>query len=115
MYHPSVRIFEKTKYKVSNNEQLFVFVEEVKELIKKLKIRYWGFFASAYHPFHQTILFDADLKPFGYVPCLKYIKEKNIFEDQIAFIYYEGKVNGNLKMISETENFLKEIKPSWDF
>jgi len=115
IHRPYVRIFEKTEYKVSNKEQLFVFIEEVKELIKKLKIRYWEFFASAYHPTHQAILYNSGLKPFGYVPCYKYIKEEDVFEDQIVFIYYEGKVNGNLKLIPETENFLKAIKPSWDF
>jgi len=72
-------------------------------------------YASAYHPIQQAMLYNAGLKPFGYVPCFKYLKEENIFEDQVVFIYYEGKVNGNLKMIPETENFLKAIKPSWDF
>ncbi|MBY8988571.1 MAG: hypothetical protein KGD61_08955, partial [Candidatus Lokiarchaeota archaeon] len=115
LHNPLVRIFEKTDYKVSNKEQLFVFIEEVKVLIKKLKIRYFEFFASAYHPTHQMILYDAGLKAFGYVPCFKYVKEQNIFEDQIVFIYYEGKVNENLKMIPETENFLKTIKPAWNF
>ena len=115
LHNPLIRIFEKTDYKVSNKEQLFVFVEEVKELIKKLKIRYFEFFASAYHPTHQTILYDAGLKAFGYIPSFKYVKEEDVFEDQIVFIYYEGKVNGDLKMIPETENFLKSIKPSWNF
>ena len=115
LHNPLIRIFEKTDYKVSNKEQLFVFVEEVKELIKKLKIRYFEFFASAYHPIHQAILYDAGLRAFGYVPCFKYIKEEDLFEDQIVFIYYEGKVNGNLKMIPETEKFLKAIKPTWNF
>lgn len=115
LHNPIVQIFEKTDYKVSNKEQLFVFIEEVKELIKKLKIRYFEFFASAYHPTHQVILYDAGLKAFGYVPCFKYIKEEDIFEDQIVFIYYKGKVTGDLKMIPETENFLKAIKPSWNF
>ena len=115
LHNPLVRIFEKTEYKVSNKEQLFVFVEEVKELIKKLKIRYFEFFASAYHPTHQAILYDAGLKAFGYIPSFKYVKEEDVFEDQIVFIYYEGKVNGDLKMIPETENFLKTIKPSWNF
>ena len=115
IHRPFVRIFEQTKYKVSNKEQLFVFIEEVKELIKKLKIRYWEFFASAYHPTHLAILYDAGLKAFGYVPSFKYIKEEDVFEDQIVFIHYEGEVNGDLKMIPETENFLKTIKPSWDF
>ena len=77
--------------------------------------RYFEFFASAYHPTHQAILYDAGLRPFGYVPCFKYIEDEDIFEDQVVFIYYEGKVNGNLKMIPETENFLKAIKPSWNF
>ena len=94
---------------------MFVFIEEVKELIKKLKIRYFEFFASAYHPTHQAIVYDAGLKAFGYVPSFKYNKEENVFEDQIVFIYYEGNVNGDLKMIPETENFLKAIKPSWNF
>jgi len=115
LHNPLIRIFEKTDYKVSNKEQLFVFIEVVKELIKELDIRYFEFFASAYHPTHQAILYDAGLKPFGYVPCFKYIEEEDIFEDQIVFIYYEGKVRGNLKMIPETENFLKAIKPSWNF
>ena len=115
IYRPIIQIFEKTNYKVLNDEQFFVFVKEVEELIKKLKIRYWEFFASAYHPSQQAILYDSGLKPFGYVPCYKYIEEEEIFEDQIAFIYYKGKVNGNLKLIPENENFLKAIKPSWDF
>ena len=115
LYNPLIRIFEKTDYKISNKEQLFVFIEAVKELIKKLEIRYFEFFASAYHPTHQAILYDAGLRPFGYVPCFKYIEEEDIFEDQIVFIYYEGKVSGNLKMIPETENFLKAIKPAWNF
>jgi len=114
-HQPQVRIFEKINYEVSNKEQLFVFIAEVKELANKLNIRYLEFYASAYNPIHQAMLFNSGLKPFGYIPCFKYVKEENIFEDQIVFIYYEGKVNGNLRMISETENFLKEIKPSWDF
>jgi len=114
-HQPQVRIFEKINYRVSNKEQLFVFIAEVKKQMKKFKIRYLEVYASAYHPIHQAMLFNAGLKPFGYVPCFKYVKEENIFEDQIVFIYYEGKVNGNLRMISETENFLKTIKPSWDF
>ncbi|MFX1287492.1 MAG: hypothetical protein ACFFFY_02885 [Promethearchaeota archaeon] len=115
IYRPYIRIFEKTEYKVSNKEQLFVFIEEIKELIKKLNIRYWEFFVSAYHPIHQAILYNSGLKPFGYVPCYKYVKEEDIFEDQVVFIYYKGKLNGNLRLIPETENFLKTIKPSWDF
>ncbi len=115
LHNPLIRIFEKTDYKISNKEQLFVFIEVVKGLIKKLGIRYFEFFASAYHPTHQAILYDAGLRPFGYVPCFKYIEDEDIFEDQVVFIYYEGKVNGNLKMIPETENFLKAIKPSWNF
>jgi len=115
IHNPLVRIFEKTNYEVSNKEQLFVFIEEVNELIKKLNIRYFEVFASAYHPTHQAILYDAGLKAFGYVPSFKYIKEEGIFEDQIVFIYYEGKVNGDLRMIPETENFLRAIKPSWNF
>jgi len=115
LHQPQVRIFEKINYNVLYKEQLYVFIEQVKELVKKLNIRYLELYASAYHPIEQAMLFNAGLKPFGYVPCFKYIKEENIFEDQIVFIYYEGKVNGNLKMIPETENFLKAIKPSWDF
>ncbi len=114
-HQPQVRIFEKINYSVSNKEQLFVFIAEVKEQMKKYNIRYLELYASAYHPIHQAMLFNTGLKPFGYVPCFKYLKEENIFEDQIVFIYYEGKVNGNLRMIAETENFLKVIKPSWDF
>lgn len=115
IYRPIIRIFEKTDYNVTNDEQFFVFVSEVEKLIKKFDIRYWEFFASAYHPSHQTILYDSGLKPFGYIPCYKYIEEEDVFEDQIAFIYYKGKVNESLKLIPENENFLKTIKPSWDF
>ena len=114
-HQSQVRIFEKINYEVSNKEQLFVFIAEVKELMNKLKIRYLEFYASAYHPIHQAMLFNSGLKPFGYIPCFKYVEEENVFEDQIVFIYYEGRVNRNLRMIPETENFLKEIKPSWDF
>lgn len=115
LHNPLIRIFEKTNYNILNKEQLFIFIEIVKDLIKKLEIRYFEFFASAYHPTHQAILYDAGLKAFGYIPCFKYIEEEDVFEDQIVFIYYEGKASGNLKMIPETENFLKAIKPSWNF
>lgn len=115
LHNPLIRIFEKTEYHVTNKEELYVFIEEVKLLIKRQNIRYFECFASAYHPSHQTILHDAGLKVFGYVPCFKYVKNEDVFEDQIVFIYYEGKVNRNLKMIPETENFLKAIKPSWNF
>ena len=115
IHRPYLRLFEKTEYKVDNNEQFLTFIEEAKKLIEKFDIRYWECFASAYHPVHQIILYNSGLKPFGYVPCHKYVKEDDIYEDQIAFIYYEGKVNENLKLIPETENFLKTVKPSWDF
>ena len=114
-HQPQVKIFEKINYEVSNKEQLYVFIEEIKELMNKLDIRYLEFYASAYLPIHQAILFNSGLKPFGYIPCFKYVKGENIFEDQIVFIYYEGKVNGILRMIPETENFLKAINPAWDF
>lgn len=115
LYNPLIRIFEKTEYQVSNKEELYLFITEVKKLIKKKRIRYFECFVSGYKPSHQIILYDAGLRPFGYIPSFKYNRNENVFEDQIAFIYYEGKVNGNLKLIPENEKFLKIIKPLWDF
>lgn len=114
-YNPFNQNFEKTTYHVSNKEELFIFIQEVKRLINEYKIRYFECFVSAYNPSHQIILIDAGLKPFGYIPSFKYNETKEIFEDRIVFIYYKGKVKNQLKLIPETEEFLRSIKPSWDF
>lgn len=115
LYNPFNQNFEKTDYQVSNKEEMHIFIQEVKQLINEYKIRYFECFASAYNPSHQIILIDAGLKPFGYVPSFKYNETKDIFEDRVVFIYYEGKVNDHVKLIPETEEFLRSIKPSWDF
>lgn len=115
LHNPISKIFEKTEYQVSNKEELLIFVQKIKQLIKNYNIRYFECFVSAYHPSHQTILFDANLTPFGYIPSFKYNEKNGVFEDQIVFVYYEGKVNNHLKLIPETEDFLRTIRPLWDF
>ncbi len=97
-------------YKVSNLEELYVFLKEIKSITQELRLRYFEAYISAYDPAHQTIFFNAGFKPTGYIPAFKYNKAKNLFEDQVLFVYHEKELNKDIKLIPETEEFLKIIK-----
>jgi len=80
----------------------------------KSNIRYFECFVSSYIPTHQAIFLNAGLKPTGYIPSWRYNKHKRILEDIIVFTYCKNEISKNIKLISETEEFLKTIYPNWD-
>ncbi|MBA7511589.1 hypothetical protein ES705_03585 [subsurface metagenome] len=108
--YDNICIAEKVVYKVSTLEELYVFIEEIKSITQELRLRYFEAYLSAYDPAHQTIFFNAGFKPTGYIPAFKYNKAKNLFEDQVLFVYHEGELNKDIKLIPETIEFLKTIK-----
>jgi len=107
LYTPTVNNFEKTTYEINNLEELFSLVQEFKSYAKKLNIRYFEVFVSAYEPEHQKIFLDSKLCPRGYVPCWKYNQKKNNFEDYILFNYYEGEIDENIQLIPEGEELIR--------
>jgi len=110
LHYDNICIAEKAVYKVSNLEELYVFLEEIKSITQELRLRYFEVYLSAYDPTHQTIFFNAGFKPTGYIPAFKYNKAKNLFEDKVLFVYHEKELNKDIKLIPETEEFLKIIK-----
>jgi len=110
IYNPLSKNFEKTIYKINLLEELFTFIQELKELIQNMEINYFECFVSSYEPEHQKVFLDAGFKPRGYIPCWKYNKDKNLFEDQIIFNYYKGKIDKNIKLIPETKDLLQALK-----
>lgn len=101
---------EKTTYEINNLEELFVFVLKLKEFIREHKVRYFECYISAYEPTHQKIFLNEGFTPRGYIPSWNYIKERDIFEDNILFNYFKGKFDKTLKLIPETKEFLKILK-----
>jgi len=110
IYNPLSRNFEKTIYKINLLEELFTFIQKLKELIQSMEINYFECFVSSYEPKHQKIFLDAGFNPRGYIPCWKYNKEKNHFEDQIVFNFYKGKIDDNIKLIPEAIALLQTLK-----
>lgn len=110
IYNPLSRNFEKTIYKINFLEELFTFIQELKELIKNMEINYFECFVSSYNPKHQKIFLDTGFNPRGYIPCWKYNKDKDYFEDQIVFNYYKGKIDDNIKLIPETVEMLQALR-----
>ena len=110
LYNPINQSIEKTKYEVSNLEELYIFIQELKELIKKLNVRYFQCLVSSYKPSHQKIFYNAGFMPRGYVPSWEYDKTKNIFKDHIVFNYNQGKINRNIQLTQETRRLLKALK-----
>ena len=111
-YNPYSKNFEKTEYRVNSLDELFVFLQELKELIDKMDINYFECFVSAYDPTHQKVFFDTGFLPRGYVPCWYYDKEQNTFEDRIVFNYYKGDIDNNIKLIPESEELINKLKIS---
>ncbi|TFG06498.1 MAG: hypothetical protein EU539_07500 [Promethearchaeota archaeon] len=109
LYTPQVQNFEKTKYKVDNLEELFVFTMELKNLVRSYNARYCECFVSAYEPEHQKIFLDIGFKPRGYVPGWNYNEETNTFEDCVVFNYFEGKIDSQIELIKESEDLLKAL------
>jgi len=110
LHYSNIQIVEKVDYNVSSLEALYVFIEEIKSIIRELKLRYMEVFLSAYDSTHQMLFYNAGFKPTGYVPAFKYNKDYNLYEDQLLFVYRENPLNKNTHLIRETEDFLKSIK-----
>ena len=110
LHYNNIQIVEKVDYKVSALEDLYVFLEEIKSIIIEFKLRYFEVFLSAYDSTHQQFFYDAGFKPTGYIPAFKYNKDLNLYEDQVLFVYHEEELNKNVRLIRETEEFLKTIK-----
>lgn len=108
-YNPHSRHFENTKYRINELEDLIVFLKKVKNLMDKMKVNYFQCFVSAYDPIHQKIFYQEGFLPRGYVPCWKYNKNLNFFEDQVVFNYFTGSVVKNLKLIPETDKMLQKL------
>jgi len=109
-HYNNIQIVEKVNYKISALEDLYVFLEEIKSIIREYKLRYFEIFLSAYDSNHQTLFYNAGFKPTGYIPAFKYNKDKNMYEDQVLFVYHEKELNKNTHLIRETVEFLKTIK-----
>jgi RimJ/RimL family protein N-acetyltransferase len=106
---------ERVTYEVSTKEELFIFLEKLVEYMKEHDIRYGDCFVSAYNPIHQAIFLKAGFEPYGYIPAYKYNKKEGILEDQVVFMYYNGEINlDRLKLIPETEELVRNIKPTWN-
>lgn len=108
LYNKFNKSIEKTKYKVNNLEELHVFIEEIVQIIAKLKIRYFEIFVSSYKPSHQKMFLNRGFKPRGYIFSWNYDELKKCFQDYIVFNYYEGVIfDQNIKLISESSELLK--------
>ncbi|MFX1496350.1 MAG: hypothetical protein ACFFBH_02380 [Promethearchaeota archaeon] len=105
---------ENTKYKIQSLEELFVFIEKVKTFIDSMNINYFECYVSAYLPEHQKIFNDAGFKPRGYIPCWRFHKSENYFEDQIIFNSFNGSIDENIKLIPEAIDLIQILKPSKD-
>lgn len=112
LYNSYIQIFEKTTYKVKNSEELYIFLQEVKYLMKRLDIRYFESYVSPYNCIHQKIFFDAGLKPRGYVFSWEFNKKKNVFEDRVVFNLFKGNIDKNIQLIPETIELLQNLKLS---
>ncbi|TFF97455.1 MAG: hypothetical protein EU547_04265 [Promethearchaeota archaeon] len=109
IYTPRVHNFEKTKYKVRNPSELFVFLKTFLSLANKLNVRYVEAYVSAYKPFHQQVFSKIGLTPRGYIPAWKLNHYTNLFEDYILFNWYKRKIN-EMKLTQESEILLDFIK-----
>ncbi len=109
LYTPQVQNFEKTEYKVSNLEELYVFSNEFKQCARKNEVRYLEVFVPGYDANHQKIFSDLGFNPGGYVPSWKFNKKTQSFEDSVVFNSYEGMIDENIQLIGESKNLLCQL------
>ncbi|MFX1356059.1 MAG: hypothetical protein ACFFA8_02135 [Promethearchaeota archaeon] len=108
-YNPHSKSIEKTKYNISYPEQLQAFLLHLREIIFKKRVNYFQCFVSAYNPIEQRLFYNMKFKPNGYIPCWKYNKKNNYFEDAIIFNYSRTEINENIKLIPETRELLEVL------
>ncbi|MHA2088381.1 MAG: GNAT family N-acetyltransferase [Promethearchaeota archaeon] len=101
VYTPQVQNFEKTKYKVTHLEELYVFIQEFLKCKKELGVRYCEVFLSAYKQEHQQLFNDAGFKPRGYIPSWMYSTKRAVFKDSILFSLFEGKISDDIQLIDQ--------------
>ncbi|MFX1257948.1 MAG: hypothetical protein ACFFAN_08820 [Promethearchaeota archaeon] len=106
-YNPYSKCIEKTKYNIEKLDELYAFLQVLKNLIQKKDINYFECFVSAYDPSHQKIFYNTGFMPRGYVPSWEYNKKENVFEDRVIFNYYRGEIDKNIKLIPETRELLE--------
>jgi len=106
LYTPQVQNFEKTKYHVHNLEELYVFVQEFIKCKNELEVRYCEVFVSAYKPEHQKLFYEAGLSPRGYIPSWEFNNQKNVFEDNILFNWFDGDISEDIQLIEEGKGLL---------
>jgi len=106
IHNPYSKNFEKTSFKVLCLEELYSFLNKIKDLINTMNINYFECFVSSYEPTHQKVFYNAGFRPRGYVPCWFYNKITGKFEDQIVFNYYRGEIAENPRIIAETKQLL---------
>ncbi|MFX1354851.1 MAG: hypothetical protein ACFE8V_14470 [Promethearchaeota archaeon] len=104
--NPFSKNIEKVDYCISKLEELYVFIENLLELVKERNIDYVECYVSAYEPLEQKIFHNAGFEPRGYICCWNYDKEIGIFRDQILFNLYKGKIDENTKLIPESIELL---------
>ncbi|MFX1558897.1 MAG: hypothetical protein ACFFC9_16735 [Promethearchaeota archaeon] len=110
VYTKTVNNFEKIEYKVKNLEELFIFAQELKNLIKEYQVRYCEILVSPYEPAHQKIFKDIGLKPRGYIPCFRYNSQTGRFEDNIMFNWYKGYIDKDIKLVDDAHKLIKFIE-----
>jgi hypothetical protein len=88
----SIQNFEKTKYKVSCLEELYVFLEEIQKYITEYEIRYCEIFISSYEPQYQQLLQEFGFQARGYAPSLLYNELNGTYDDQVIFNWYKGEI-----------------------
>ena len=85
LYTPQANNFEKTEYKVTNKEELFIFLQEWLSYIEEYGVRYAECYVSAYEPDHQYLFRRVGFRPRGYIPSWNFSSQTLNFEDAIVF------------------------------
>ncbi|TXT61060.1 MAG: hypothetical protein BAJALOKI2v1_50028 [Promethearchaeota archaeon] len=107
LYNPHVQNFEKTEYKVSNNEELFLFLWKWLELIESFHVRYAECLVSAYRPEDQKLFKKIGFSPRGYLPSWHYNKRSNTFEDYVMFNWCKGPIYNTPNLLESGEALFK--------
>ena len=106
LHTPMVRNIEKTKYQVTNLNELFVLARELIRYSLRLGVRYLEVFVSAYLPEHQKIFYELGLQPRGYVPSWDYDGDNDCFGDCIVFNHFKGDLDPRIQLMDEEQELL---------
>ncbi|MBD3211220.1 MAG: hypothetical protein GF311_01335 [Candidatus Lokiarchaeota archaeon] len=109
VYTPKVKNFEKTKFKVRNPTELFLFLSHCTNLAEKLDIRYIEAYISSYESKHQQIFFNFGFKPRGYIPAWNINPLTCLFEDYILFNKYKKNLS-EMELTQESKDLITYIK-----